>query len=192
VPSRLTLISHAPTEALRTASFPLDEPLTDQALEKLSALHWTPPRAQQVLCAPEARARQTAQALGLSAQPTPALRDCDYGAWNGFTFSDIASLKAEEVTHWLSDPSAAPHGGESISQLMERVGHWLEGRRGQNDTVAVTHPAVIRAAIVNALGAPAQAFWRIDIAPLSLTDMRWNGANWTLRSSGVGLQPLQQ
>jgi hypothetical protein len=43
---------------------------------------------------------------------------------------------------------------------------------------------VIRSAIVHALSASAQTFWRIDIAPLSLTDLRFNGRVWTLRSSG--------
>jgi broad specificity phosphatase PhoE len=185
--ARLTLISHAPTEAFRSASFPLDEPLTQPEREKISALHWTPPRAQQIFSAPELRARQTAQALGLSAEPTSDLRDCNYGSWGGFTFSDIASLKSEEVTLWLADVASAPHGGESILQLMNRVGRWLAEQSHQNHTLAITHPAVIRSAIVCALEAPPQAFWRIDIAPLSITDLRWNGTTWTLRASGSAL-----
>jgi broad specificity phosphatase PhoE len=187
LPARLTLISHAPTEALRSASFPLDEPLTEHELQKISALPWSPPRAQQILAGPELRARQTAQALGLSAEPTSDLRDCDYGSWSGFTFSDIASLKAEEVTLWLADVAAAPHGGESILQLVERVARWLGEQRHHDHTLAITHPAVIRSAIVCALEAPPQAFWRIDIAPLTITDLRWNGATWTLRASGSAL-----
>jgi broad specificity phosphatase PhoE len=188
LPARLTLISHAPTEALRSASFPLDEPLTEPDREKISALHWSPPRTQQILVAPELRARQTAEALGLSAEPTPDLRDCDYGSWSGFTFSDIASLKSEEVTLWLADVAAAPHGGESILQLMERVARWLGEQRHHDHTLAITHPAVIRSAILCALEAPPQAFWRIDIAPLTITDLRWNETTWTLRASGVSLQ----
>jgi broad specificity phosphatase PhoE len=181
------LISHAPTVALRNASFPLDEPVTEPERDKISALHWTPPRAQQFLTAPELRVRQTAQALGLSAEPTPELRDCDYGSWSGFTFSDIASLKSEEVALWLADVAAAPHGGESILQLMDRVGRWLAEQSHHDHTLAVTHPAVIRSAIVCALGAPPQAFWRIDIAPLTITDLRCNGTTWTLRSSGSAI-----
>ena len=188
--TRLTLISHAVTEAQRHAAFPSNEPLGDGEMEKISALRWNAPRAQRILRAPELRAQQTSQALGLSAELDSDLRDCDYGAWSGFSLSDVASRNPEEVALWLSDPGAAPHGGESIADLISRVGLWLEKQRDGGHTLAITHPPVIRAAILCALGASAQTFWRIDIAPLSTTDLRWNERMWTLRSSGCGLQTL--
>ena len=46
---------------------------------------------------------------------------------------------------------------------------------------AVTHPAVIRAAILVALDAPPKSFWRIDIEPLSRTVLHWRRAAWTIR-----------
>jgi broad specificity phosphatase PhoE len=49
--------------------------------------------------------------------------------------------------------------------------------------VAVTHPAVIRAAILTVLDAPPKSFWRIDIAPASRTVMHYRGQAWTLRTS---------
>ena len=57
----------------------------------------------------------------------------------------------------------------------------LASERGR--IVAVTHPAVIRAAILVALDAPPKSFWRIDIAPMSRTVMHLRGQAWTLRSS---------
>jgi broad specificity phosphatase PhoE len=50
--------------------------------------------------------------------------------------------------------------------------------------VAITHPAVVRAAIVHALGAPPAAFWRIDVAPLSRTDLSGRDGRWNLRGIG--------
>jgi broad specificity phosphatase PhoE len=47
--------------------------------------------------------------------------------------------------------------------------------------VAVTHPAVIRAAILTALDAPPKSFWRIDIGPVSRTVMHHRGQAWTVR-----------
>ena len=83
---------------------------------------------------------------------------------------------------WLADPAAAPHGGESIIDLLGRVAGWLESlTRNTARTVAVTHPAVIRAAILLALGAPPKSFWRIDIAPVSPVAMHYRGNSWTLR-----------
>jgi broad specificity phosphatase PhoE len=185
--TRLTLISHAATEAQRRAAFPLNEPLEDREMEKISALRWNAPRAQRTLAAPELRAQQTSRALGLSADIAAELRDCDYGTWSGFDLSGVGSSKPEEVAIWLRDPGAAPHGGESILDLIDRVGLWLKEQRYVGHTLAVTHPAVIRAAMVCALEAPPQTFWRIDIAPLSTTDLRWNDRVWTLRSSGCVL-----
>jgi len=46
--------------------------------------------------------------------------------------------------------------------------------------VAVTHPAVIRAAILLALDIPPKSFWRIDIAPVSQTVMHFRKGCWTL------------
>jgi broad specificity phosphatase PhoE len=51
--------------------------------------------------------------------------------------------------------------------------------------VAVTHPSVVRAAIVQVLDAPAASFWRLDIAPASLTDLRYDGRRWRVRATGV-------
>jgi broad specificity phosphatase PhoE len=187
VASRLTLIAHAATEAQRRAAFPLDEPLEQREMAKIAALGWKAPRAHRVVSGPECRAKQTAKALGLSAENAAELRDCDYGAWRGYTLSEVEQRQPEEVLAWLTDPRAAPHGGESILQLITRMGDWLKEQSAVDHTIAVTHPAVIRSVLVHALQSPPSSFWRIDIAPLSLTDLRWNGRVWTVRSSGCAL-----
>ena len=186
--TRLTLISHAPTQAQRRAAFPADESLEEQEFAKVAALGWKAPRLQRIWSAPERQTQQTAQALGLSAAIAPELRDCDYGAWRGREFDELQSAAPEGVVAWLTDVAASPHGGESIIDLIHRVGSWLDEQRDAGHTLAVTHPAVIRGAIVYALQAPAQTFWRIDIAPLSLTDLRFNGTVWTVRSTACPLR----
>jgi broad specificity phosphatase PhoE len=55
------------------------------------------------------------------------------------------------------------------------------------NTIAVTHPAVIRAAIVHAMQLPPTTFWRFDVAPLSLTDLRFSGRVWSVRCAGCSL-----
>jgi broad specificity phosphatase PhoE len=187
LPARLTLISHAPIHAQRRAAFPLDEPLEQAEIEKAGAVEWSGPPAERILSAPERRTLQTAKALGFLPESVPELRDCDYGAWTGRELSQLQSDRPQEVAAWLSDPGAAPHGGESILQLITRIGTWLMEQRAPGHTIALTHPAVIRGAVIHALQAPPLSFWRIDIAPLSLTDLRWNGRVWTVRSSGCAL-----
>jgi broad specificity phosphatase PhoE len=181
----LTLISHASTKALRRTSFPQDEPLDPQAYKKAAAAA-SLRRAGRVWTGPELRATQTAMALSLPAAVEPALRDCDYGRWRGRSLPDVQADEPGAVTAWLTEPGAAPHGGESITDLLHRVGVWLASTGGdEGHVVAVTHPAIVRAAIVHAIGAPASAFWRIDVAPLTQTELRGNNGVWTLRACGV-------
>jgi broad specificity phosphatase PhoE len=46
--------------------------------------------------------------------------------------------------------------------------------------VAVTHAGPIRAAVVHALDAPPEAFWRVDAAPLSVTELHADEGRWRL------------
>lgn len=181
---RITFISHAATAATRAAAFPFDEPVEPARLDELRSFGRRLVRAQQVEAPPERRTLETAIALGLDPTPSPELRDLDYGAWAGKSAEEISSSNPHGLRQWLSDTSAAPHGGESIDSLLLRVAGWLATHREVGHTFAITHPAVIRAAILLTLEAPAQSFWRIDIPPASVTDLRWNGSAWTLRSSG--------
>jgi broad specificity phosphatase PhoE len=48
-------------------------------------------------------------------------------------------------------------------------------------TIAVTHPAVIRAAVLSAFDMPPKSFWRIDVAPVSRVVMHFRKGRWTLR-----------
>jgi broad specificity phosphatase PhoE len=184
--TRLRLLCHASTSAVRTSAFPADEPLDAQGQQKLATFPQHLLRSDRCLTSPALRARQTAEALRLGATIEPALRDCDYGKWVGRCFDEVQAEDPEAVAEWLRDPAAASHGGESIVALIARVSIWLDAQRATPGTiVAVTHAAVIRAAVVCALEAEPRSFWRIDIAPLSLTRLSGNNGRWTLVSIGA-------
>lgn len=187
LPARITFISHATTEALRQAAFPPDEPLIAGEAERLAALGWVIPRAQQILAAPELRTQQTAAALGLQAAVCVELTDMNYGTWRGSEIGAVQASDPEGVAVWLTKVDAAPHGGESITDLIERIGRWLEDQTGSGHILAITHPAVIRAAVLGVTQAPSESFWRVEVSPLSATDLRHNGRYWTLRSVGCSL-----
>jgi len=185
VAPRVTLICHATTRALRAATFGGDDPIDDIGRTKAQRLAGSLHRADRYLTSPALRARETAAALGLTATVDERLRDCDFGRWTGRKFTQVLVREPMKLASWMSNPSSAPHGGESIEQLMERVTAWMrEPGRDKIHTLAVTHASVIRAAIVYAIGAQLQCFWRIDVVPLSLTDLRTNGRRWVLRSMG--------
>jgi broad specificity phosphatase PhoE len=173
---RLTLVSHGMTDAMSAGRFPVDEPLSDLGQRQLESVSVAP---QQTVCGPEARARQTAEVLGLSASVEPRIADLDVGAWSGM---GLDAVDPGELAAWLTDPAATPHGGESVVNLVERVAGWMNSIPAEaSRLVAVTHPAVVRAAILTALVAPPKSFWRIDVAPASQTVLHRRGTAWTLR-----------
>ncbi len=181
--TRLTLISHGMTEAMRTARFPIDEPI-EQVTPDAAPLG-AAPRADLIRVAPEIRAEQTAELLALSGPAEPALRDLDCGRWAGSALDGPAPA---DLMTWLSDPGYRGHGGESISDVIDRVRAWLdECAPLRQRIVAVTHPAVVRASILIALSAPPESFWRIDIPPLSVTTLHGRGPAWTLRHTASPL-----
>ena len=185
--ARLDLLAHGASEATRAARFPDDEGLEASAARALQGLRGRLRPNAHVLTAPARAARETAQALGFDAEAEPALRDCDYGRWRGLASKDLAEREPEAFAAWLSDTTAAPHGGESIAALIERTGAWLtQSLAREGATLAITHAAVVRAAIVNVLVAGPSAFWRIDVAPLSLARLSGHAGRWNL----VALAPL--
>ncbi|MBI6898803.1 histidine phosphatase family protein [Pseudomonas putida] len=167
-PIHLTLVCHARTEAQRVGRFALD----DEPLRDPSAPLSTTARC---LSAPELRARQTAE--GLSATVDEGLRDCDLGEWKGLL---LKQLDEDALQAWLSDPHATPHGGESIAALCERVATWMDSALLPGQWLAITHPFVIRAAMLHALAAPLASFHRIDVPPLA--EVRFShGGQWRLQ-----------
>jgi broad specificity phosphatase PhoE len=183
--ARVLLISHPATREQKAGVFPLDEPLDARALADLAAVRWSAPRSTRVVVSPELRTRQSAEALGLAATEAAELRECDFSRWRGRA---LESLPVEELLAWLQDVTVAPHGGESFHGLMLRVGGWLDAQRNAGTVLALTHASVVRAAVVWALqGLPDAAFLRIEVAPLTLTDLRFSGGHWRVRSVGVPL-----
>jgi broad specificity phosphatase PhoE len=183
--TRLTLLCHASTSAVRTSAFPADEPLDSQGQLKLANVQLGKRQWDRCFASPALRARQTAQTLNLDPAIEPALRECDYGRWTGRAFDDVQASEPEAIATWLRDPGAAPHGGESIAALIGRVSSWLDAQQASPGTlIAVTHASVIRAAIVSAIEAEPRSFWRIDVAPLSLTRLSCSHGRWTL--AGIG------
>nr|WP_067981673.1 histidine phosphatase family protein [Nocardia caishijiensis] len=173
---RVDLVGHGLTEAVRKARFPVDESLDEAGLAALRRC--TPLDGAQVRTGPERRVRETAEALGLAGERDDRLRDMDAGSWRG---TEMSRVPQDQLFAWLTDPEFRGHGGESVTDLVERARFWLaEIASAGADTVAVTHPSVIRAALLVVFDAPPKSFWRIDVQPASVVRLHHRG-NWTLR-----------
>ncbi|AIO35734.1 histidine phosphatase super family protein [Burkholderia cenocepacia] len=180
MPALLRLIAHASTRAMRTGTFPDDDPLDARGLAEAAAHRER--RAgiadARVLCSPARCARQTADALGLHPDIDAMLREVDYGRWRGRRLQDLGRDCPNELRAWIRDPSASPHGGESFDEAMRRAGAWLNRLPHERDIVAITHATVVRAVIANVLRADARTVSGIDIAPLSCTTFARTPEGW--------------
>jgi broad specificity phosphatase PhoE len=183
---QVLLVRHASTAASARRAFPADEPIDGIAQDACARLaRELSPSDAHLLCSPSLRCRQTARALGLQPAIEPRLSECDFGSWVGLTLAEVDPAGAAA---WISDPDAAPHGGESVTAFAARVGSWLAEQAAIPDgepSVAITHAGVIRAAVVHALAAPLRAVWQLDPAPLSITELRVSDGRWTVSRVGA-------
>ncbi len=182
--TRVTFVVQVDTKATQRAEFPAGDPVDDRVRARLRRL--APLRADRFQHSPEPASAATCVAVGGTGAVDTQLREWDAGRWAGRPLDAVAAEDPAGVAQWLADPGAAPHGGESLLDLLDRVTLWLGADR-PGHTLAVCGPALIRAATVVVLGAPPAGFWRIDAAPLTSTDLRGGSGRWTLRSTGVRL-----
>ncbi|GAA4792884.1 histidine phosphatase family protein [Actinomycetospora chlora] len=181
---RLHLLAHAATAAARAARFPADEPLDAGGRRAATALAGELRDPDRLLVAPSARCRETA---GLALPDRTPDGDAPEGPASGdWAGRAPADLDPAALGAWLSEPDAAPPGGESLAGLRTRVGAWMDGLEGAEATVvlAVVDPPVVRAAVAHALRAGPHGAWRVDVAPLALAVLTGRSGRWNLRSLG--------
>lgn len=186
---RVIFIAPSIGAELREARFGDDAPPEEAGLAAARAAAGALPPAARSFTSPSVRCRLTAEALGLAPEPAASLADLDVADWRGQRLEEVAARDPHAVSRWLTDPEAAPHGGESVTALCARVGGWLDGLAGDGGRVlAVAEPAVVRAAVVRALDLPPTAFWRLDVRPLSATELSGRAGRWNLLC-GTALMP---
>ncbi|MFF2849647.1 histidine phosphatase family protein [Streptomyces sp. NPDC058001] len=183
VTTRVTLISPAVGRDLREVRFAGEGPVDAEGLRRARSAAGNLPAADRVAVSPSRRCRDTAVALGLAPDDgAVAPTGWDVGRWRGRTLDEVTAQDPGAVREWLTDPSGAPHGGESLTGLRERVGGWLDATvAGTGRMVAVVEPDVVRAAVVHALGVPDATFWRIDAGPLAAVALTGRSGRWNLR-----------
>jgi len=179
--SRLVLVAHGPTAGMRELVFGDESDLQHPELvgrEERRVMSWS--------CGPEPACGQTAAALaGRGVEVAAELAGLDVGAWRGRPLAEVASEDPEGLSRWMSDPSSAPHGGESLAQLVVRVGEFCDAREWRpGGNVAVVSPLVARALAVHALAVGPEAIFRVDLAPLGRVTLSRQGSIWRLQGLG--------
>ena len=185
--TRLLLVRHGETIANREFRYigARDDPLSEhgepQALLLADALAVLPLSA--VYSSPLQRAYHTAVPIaerhGLEARRLDALRECNFGTWEGLSRAEVLARSEEDarrLREWERDATVAPPGGESFAAMQERVCAAVEQLAQQHldQTIAlVSHVGPIKVLLCAAMGAPISAAFRIFLDPATISVIDW-------------------
>ncbi|UFN50210.1 histidine phosphatase family protein [Roseomonas sp. OT10] len=192
--TRLFLIRHAIVEpsARLTMYGDMDVALCAMALAQEQAAHaWLAerlPRPARWFCTPLARTRATAAAIFAAGYPEaepavlPAMREQNLGEWQGLTHEQFTSmLRDPPHPFWPHSAAERPPGGESVGDVVARVGPVLDGLVADHpdeDLVIVAHGGSIRASLAHACGLDAHQALQFSVRNLSLTRLENLNGDW--------------
>jgi broad specificity phosphatase PhoE len=122
--------------------------------------------ADRVVTSPLRRSIETAEYLGPPFTLDERWIEIDYGEYDG---RPLREVPAEMWDTWRADPSWAPPGGESLTDVGDRVRRACEElsvEAAHSNIVVVSHVSPIKAAVAWALGVGDGVAWRLylDVA----------------------------
>jgi len=129
---------------------------------------------------PLLRTRQTAeliaQATGLDIEVSEEFAECSFGDWDGHTFAEVREKWPEEMADWLASTAVAPPGGESFDACASRVRRGLrrllDAHPGKS-VIVVAHVTPIKLMVSDAVGAPIDSVYRMELPPCSISKVAW-------------------
>jgi alpha-ribazole phosphatase len=137
---------------------------------------------------PLSRTRRTAEAIFAAGYPhtepqvEPGLIEQSLGEWQGLPHAELpARLTLPKHAFWPLAGNEPPPGGETLSDVIERVGASLErlaaAHEGE-DVIIVSHGGAIRAAVAHCLRIEADNALHLSIQNLSLTRVERHPEGW--------------
>ena len=183
-PTVTLLLRHGqtPMSVQKRYSGRTDAPLTDTGIRQAAAAakRLATAGVDAIVTSPLQRARRTAEevaaATGIPVLADDGFRETDFGAWEGLTFAEVRERWPSEMTAWLADPSVAPPGGESFTQVSERVTaalHRVLASRAHQTVLIVSHVTPIKTLVAAALLAPPPALYRMHLDVAALCEIDW-------------------
>lgn len=192
-PTTLVLVRHGVTDHTTQKLFSggvsgANPGLNDEGREQVRATAgWLSPLAgaiDAVIASPVRRTRESADIVAQVLEKDPTVEDgiaeMDFGTWDGLSFAQIGERYPDDLESWLGSLDQAPHGGETFQGVAARV---LDGRdriiathQGQT-VVAVSHVTPIKILVADALGAPLDALYKMELSPASVTVISYYRGN---------------
>ena len=154
--------------------------LSDEGRAQIRAVaDWLAPLAERVDAVISSPVRRTlesaeilAEVLGRSVEVEPGFAEMEFGVWDGLTFAEVGEKYPDEMKAWLGSLDLAPEGGESFLVVQQRVLDALarlrEAHAGKT-VVVVSHVTPIKTLVANAVDAPLEAVYRMELTPASVT-----------------------
>lgn len=172
---RLTLIAPGPTTGTRASVF-------GDAGSLLAAPGNLPIRAgRPVFRGPEPACAETV-ASRPDAVVLDELRGPDFGDWTGLGLEQVLMQDPAGLQRWIADPAAAPHGGESLVQHLERVTALLDAYGWPEQGAAVVASSfTVRAACLHALAAGPGSLAHLDVAPGATATISRHAETWRMQ-----------
>lgn len=133
-------------------------------------------------CSPLLRAQQTASYIaesnGLRVETHDALREIDFGRWEGRHFDEIEANEPHKVQEWCSSPLdfTFPEG-DTVNLFIDRVAtffQWFRQEEGEN-LLLVTHGGVIRTLLFQLLKLNPEDQFKFEVARGSLSIVKLFG-----------------
>jgi len=137
-----------------------------------------------VISSPQKRAQETARGIadvaGVAVHTDDALREVDFGAWEGLTFAEAHERDPELHADWLGDPTIAPPDGESLDAVYRRSKRFVTKAQktwAGKTIVVVSHVNPIKAIVRLALRAPGKSVscMHLDLASVSTVQFYADG-----------------
>jgi broad specificity phosphatase PhoE len=169
----------------------IDPPLSEQGLGQLAATAQTLVRhpLSHIFSSDLLRARQTADSIaaysGLHVEVLPALRELNFGEWEGLSWTEVSARYPEHAQLWMEQyPLLSAPGGENFRDLQIRVRDALTQVADctfGGCALVVTHGGFIRTAILMAQKLPDGALASLECGYACYVELCRSGGNWELR-----------
>ena len=141
---------------------------------------------------PLQRASKLAYFLNPESVQASALRELDFGLWEGRLWSEI---ERQEIDEWSEDiVHSAPYQGESLYQVKHRVMEWWQALLSQyqdnqnlpDNLILVAHSGVIKVLVSQLCGWPLAQSHLINPGMMSVTELYLYGDFVQLNRLGAG------
>lgn len=178
----IDLIRHGePEGGRRYRGHSIDDPLSEKGWAQMRNAIGDYNEWDRIISSPLSRCRDFAEELGgrrrLPVTVESDLREVGFGAWEGYTPDEIATLDPNAYESFYRDPvHCRPVGAEPLEEFAGRVTRAFQEivrRHAGERILVVSHAGVMRAIVASVIGAGPEAMYRIQVRNAGVSRIRY-------------------